>query len=396
MLGGSAAHSFNKQYYQAIFDDVLSRLYPTLCECGSICNRPMPSRPYTVRCPNCRKQNSKLSHTPFRNLRIPQWMAGYALEESVQRHPQVVTASELCRRLQINYRTALLLKRRIQLLATEQLEKIYPLIRKELAQAFPHDYRLPANGTDVREHTATSPVVHADTMALFSASQRANKGRKRHKNRGLTASIYMSERLGGRQIGTLCHVMGTRKGWVLIDSIPDLKANTVGPIIRKHIPRNAAIFTDEGYTWLYRIYPNHRMVNHSKKSGDRRFKYAADRWCQNGVHNQVSEGLNGSLKKAMRCYGYFRPEYSTLYLNEWAFFKNLRYFGLERLSQENPIAAEKGFDKVKCARGVIPSARVSAFGGNDPGGVSADGITLLALLPLHEPRRSRPHLPVFG
>lgn len=382
MLGGNTSEAINTQYYQAIFDDLLSRLYPAQCECGTICDRPMPSRPYSVRCPSCLRQKSKLAHTPFRNLRIPQWMAGYAIEESYHRHPQVITASELARRLQINYRTALLLKRRIQLLASEQLQNVYPLIREELREAFPRSYTLPAAGTDVRNETAGRPVVHADTMVLFSASQRANKGRKRHRNRGLTSSIYLSERLGGHQIGTLCHVMGTQKGWVLIDSVPDLRANTVGPIIRDRLPRNTAIFTDEAYTWLYRVYPNHRMVNHSKKSGDPRFKYARDRWCQNGVHNQVSEGLNGSLKKAMRTYGYFRPQYSTLYLNEWAFFKNLRYFGLDRLAEKNSLAAGNLIDKSWCAGGVIPSAPASAESGKPPCGAGADGI-------------SRPNGPLF-
>ena len=373
MLGGTTSQAINTQYYQAVFDDILSCLYPTQCECGTRCDRPMPSRPYSVRCPSCLRQKSKLAHTPFRNLRIPQWMAGYAVEESYHRHPQVITASELSRRLEINYRTALLLKRRIQLLASEQLKRIYPLIRQELETAFPRPYKLPAEGNDVRPETIDRPVVHADTMVLFSASQRANKGRKRHRNRGLTSSIYLSERLGGHQIGTLCHVMGTKQGWVLIDSVPDLRANTVGPIIRDRLPRNTAIFTDEAYTWLYRIYPNHRMVNHSKKSADRRFKYARDRWCQNGVHNQVSEGLNGSLKKAMRAYSYFRPQYSTLYLNEWAFFKNLRYFGLERLA-ENSLAAENPVVRRSRTGCLIESARDSAEGGNGPCGASADSI----------------------
>lgn len=316
-------------------------------------------------------------------------MAGYAIEESYHRHPQVITASELSRRLQINYRTALLLKRRIQLLASEQLHNVYPLIREELQEAFPRSYALPGAGNDVRQQTADSPVVHADTMVLFSASQRANKGRKRHRNRGLTSSIYLSERLGGHQIGTLCHVMGTRKGWVLIDSVPDLRANTVGPIIRDRLPRNTAIFTDEAYTWLYRIYPNHRMVNHSKKSDDPRFKYARDRWCQNGVHNQISEGLNGSLKKAMRTYGYFRPRYSTLYLNEWAFFKNLRYFGLDKLAEKKTIAAENSVVGSGRAGGLITSAPLSAESGKAPCGAGADVIKPPALLPLHVPQQSR-------
>ncbi len=164
------------------------------------------------------------------------------------------------------------------------------------------------------------------------ASQRANKGRKNYKNRGLTASIFLQDRLGGKQIGTLVHVMGTRQGWCLLDSIPDQKAVTIGPLIRKSLPISTAVFTDEGYPWLYRVYRNHRMVNHSLKSKDNRWRFSRERWSRKGVHNQIAEGLNSSLKSAMAGYRYFKPEYSKLYLNEWSFFKNINYFGFEKIS----------------------------------------------------------------
>ena len=158
-------------------------------------------------------------------------------------------------------------------------------------------------------------------------------GRKRHKNKGLTSSIYRSDKLGGEQVGTLVHQITNGK-WVLLDSIPNLTANVCGPIIKESLPRNTCLFTDRDYTWLYRIYPNHRMVNHSLKSSDKRFKYSRDRWCQNGVHNQKSEGLNNSIKTAFRSYTFTNPKFSTMYLNEWSFFRNLRCFGLEELGKE--------------------------------------------------------------
>ncbi len=316
-----------------VFDFILQNLYSKPCRCGSTSFTPVKGHLDKVRCKECHSQISRLSHTPFRNLRIPQWMMGWLIYESIVRHPAVLTAAEITRRLGVNEKTALLMKRRLQLMAHDMRPAFQSLIREELAEAFPQPYKLPPDGEDVRPAVAGKPVVHADTMALFSASLRANKGRKRHKHKGLTASIYLSDKLGGRQVGTLAHVMGTEKGWVQIDSIPDLTANTVGPIIRKTIPRNAAIFTDEGYQWLYRVYPNHRMVNHSKKSKDKRYKMARDRWCQNGVHNQVSEGINGSLKIAMRGYRYFRPEHSNHYLMEWEFLRNLKYFGLDKIAE---------------------------------------------------------------
>lgn len=266
-----ATTPINSQYYQAVFDHVLtSLLYPTQCDCGATCDRAITNRLYSLKCPECLSQKSKLSHTPFRNLSIPQWMAGWAIE-------------------------------------------------------------------DVSEAIQGKDIVHADTMVLYSMRDRF--GRKRHKNRGLTSSIYRSKKLGGQQVGTLVHQI-TNSNWVLLDSISNLTANTVGPLIRRSLPRNTVLFTDRDYTWLFRIYPNHRMVKHSLKSKDKRYKFSCDRWCQHGVHNQKSEGLNGSIKTTFRAYTYIRPEFSTMYLNEWAFFKNLKHFSLEKISEA--LRGEKG------------------------------------------------------
>ncbi|MBL8021380.1 MAG: transposase [Leptospirales bacterium] len=253
------------------------------------------------------------------------------------RHPKVLTATEIQRRVGISYPSALLLKRRIQLVACQQNEAVRAIVRADLGREF-RRFRLPPEGRDVRKSVRGRSVVHADTMALFSASQRANKGRKRHRHKGLTSSIYLSDKLGGKQIGTLVHVMGTQKGWCLLDSVPDQKAETLGKIIRDTIPTNVPVFTDEGYKWLYRVYPNHRMVNHSAKSKDIRCALSAERWCKKGVHNQVAEGFNGSLKSAFRGYGYVRPEWSKMYLNEWAFFKNVRVFGVRKIADQRERA----------------------------------------------------------
>ncbi|MCE9598400.1 MAG: transposase [Spirochaetia bacterium] len=245
-------------------------------------------------------------------------------------HPRVLTAVHIQKSLGLNPKAACRMKRRVQLLAADQMVKVKALIHDELQKEY-KGFLLPPEGTDLTAIRKRKRIVHADTVVLFSASQRANKGRKNYRNRGLTASIYLQDRLGGKQIGTLVHVMGTQQGWCLLDSVSDQKANTLGPIIREALPISTAIFTDEAYTWLYRVYRNHRMVNHSLKSKDNRWRFSRQRWCRNGVHNQVAEGLNSSLKSAMAAYRYFRPEYSQLYLSEWAFFKNLKHFGLERI-----------------------------------------------------------------
>jgi len=323
---------FHTEYFQTLTDSILNTFYPKFCpHCNIQLSKNIKNRPYSIRCNNCHYQTSRLSGTPLAHMRLPQWFFGWCIHESIKLHPGVLTASHIQRSLGVSNKTACLLKRRLQIFCSQQMDGVKQLIQKEMKKEF-RDFELPPDGTDITKIARKKKIVHADTVVLFSASQRANKGRKNWKNRGLTASIYLQDRLGGKQIGTLVQVMGTEKGWCLLDSVPDQKASTLGPIIRRSLPPSTAIFTDEAYTWLYRVYRNHRMVNHNLKSEDSRWKFSRQRWCRNGVHSQVAEGLNGSLKKAMRSYCYFRPEYSRLYLDEWSFFKNLKYFGFEKIA----------------------------------------------------------------
>lgn len=184
------------------------------------------------------------------------------------------------------------------------------------------------------------PYVCADTVVLYSASQRANKGRKRHKHGGSTASIYMSEKLGGKQIGTLVQTIVTSEGGLILDSVPDQKMNTLGPLFLKNIPSSTPIFTDSAYTWLGSVYKNHRMVNHSARSKDSRYRWARNRFSKDGVHIQYAEGNHRVIKQAFSQYGYICPEYSQLYLNEYCFFKNLKVFGLDALVERNAERSE--------------------------------------------------------
>ncbi len=189
-------------------------------------------------------------------------------------------------------------------------------------------------------------MPNVDSVVLFSASQRANGGRKRWKHTGQTASIYLSNKLGGKQVGTLVHTLAIRKGPIIYDSISNNKGETIRPLLDKYIPKDVPVFSDSGYRFYFRINKNHRMVNHDRRSADPRYKFARNRWCLNGVHNQVAEGNHRILKWNFTAgYGYIRPEYSQLYLNEYAFWKNVKYFGWDKLilsEEENrKVAAER-------------------------------------------------------
>jgi len=177
----------------------------------------------------------------------------------------------------------------------------------------------------------STPIVNADTLVLYSASQRANKGRMRHRHGGQTASIYLSDALGGTQIGSLVHTIAIKGGGVIFQYIQDQTAQSLGSQLIDFIPKHAYLFTDEGYPFLEGIYNNHRMVNHSIKSRDKRYRFSRNRWVQNGIHNQVAEGYNNTIKTAFRSYGYFRPENAGMYLAEFTLIANMRHYGLEKI-----------------------------------------------------------------
>ncbi|EQA44493.1 ISXO2-like transposase domain protein [Leptospira broomii serovar Hurstbridge str. 5399] len=267
---------------------------------------------------------SRLSYTPLHHFKLPLWVFGYVLEESYLQSPKVLTATAIQKKTGISYKTALLLKRRIQLFASEQKDNVRDLVYSKL-QKENQDFSNPENtarliaekpvrksqGPKAKKAVSeknNTTLTNADTLVLYSASQRANKGRKRHKHGGSTASIYMSDKLGGKQIGTLVHTIATSNGALILDSVPDQKMNTLGPIIKKNIPLKSPIHTDSGYPWLNAQYKNHKMVNHSAHSKDKRYRWARNRWVtKEGVHIQYAEGNHRVIKQAFSSYGYLRP-----------------------------------------------------------------------------------------
>jgi hypothetical protein len=238
-------------------------------------------------------------------------------------------------------------------------------------------------------------IPQVDTCALYSASQRANKGRKRHKHSGLTASIYMSDKLGGEQKGILVQTISWKKGPVIYQSIPDNRGETLRPMLDKYIPKNVPLFSDEGYKFYYRINKNHRMINHSLKSKDRRYKFSRERWSKNGIHTQCVEGHNRNLKYNFGSgYGYIRPKWSQMYLDEYAFWRNVKYYGWEALVDDGlgpgqvvrpGHGREAGLVKggvgasqvVRQGHGLIPSRARGRNGGASTSKVVRQGLGLI-------------------
>ena len=332
--------------YESFANEVLFHLYPKFCPEHKVqLTRLISTRNYAVKCPHCRHQQSRFSYTPMHHMKVPLYMWGWCLWESIHRFPQVLTSSEIVKRLGVAKNTGLLLKRRLQLFAAQQTPRIKELMSDELKNRF-EGIKLPnvAENRNVEEVLQGRPVPQVDTCVLYSASQRANKGRARHRHTGMTSSIYMSPKLGGRQVGTLVNTLSWKKGPLILDSIGNNRAETLRPLLDKYIPKDVPVFTDEGFRFYNRINRNFRMVNHNRKSADPRYKWSRQRWSKNGVHCQVAEGVHRIMKYNFAAYGWIRPENSQLYLNEFAFLKSLKYYGWDKLilsEEENRKVAEE-------------------------------------------------------
>ncbi len=328
---------FRTEYFQNIADDFLTRFYPQTCNvCGDPMRGRVATRPYVAKCGTCRTEKSLLSATPFRNLRLPFWHLGWTIDESLRRASGVLTAADIQRSLGIRYSSAHRLKRRVQVFCAQHLDRLRDLMRAELSERF-QDVELPKPDPTNIDHDITAAlkdkrIPQTDTIALFSSRGTANKGRKRHRAHGQTASIYRADSLGGDQTGTLLNSLTWAGGPLLLDSTPDQKARTILPLLERVVPRGVPLFGDFGIDWYGAHNRAARFVNHSLPARRGKGK-SRRRWQQNGIHTNAVEGRQGAVKTAFRQYRYFRPKYSGLYAAEYSLLSGIRYYGIERLAR---------------------------------------------------------------
>ncbi|EKO32016.1 hypothetical protein LEP1GSC179_0685 [Leptospira santarosai str. MOR084] len=189
--------AFNIPYFMNLTKKLLFDFYPKYCPyCeDKLLTKEISTQPELIRCDACRYLTSRLSYTPLHHFKLPLWMFGYVFFESLIQHPKVLTSTEISKRLKISYKSSALLKRRFQCFASEQNLKYKRLTFDALDREF-KDFSLPADEeADVTEAMKNKPYVCADTVVLYSASERANQGRKRYRHSGSTSSIYLSDKL---------------------------------------------------------------------------------------------------------------------------------------------------------------------------------------------------------
>ncbi|WP_246047566.1 transposase [Leptospira ilyithenensis] len=312
---------------------ILAKLFNKNCDCNepSLLFLKVKNRDTVARCSNCQKQISITSKTPFDNFKLPLSYFSYILHDQILQYPKVVTSTEISRKLNLPYKTAYYLKRRIQVVTSLLNETLQKQLYNELEDyGNKNPLKLPKKG-DLRPLIVNQPVAVADSVVLYSSSLRANKHRSRRYKTG-TSSIYLSNNLGGEQKGILVHTVGVNHGMTFYKSIPLNNQSYLLNDLENKIPKSIPLFTDEGYTFIWDR-PNHRMVNHSKKSNDHRYNLSRERWItKDGVTSNGAEARNNTLKQSFRSYHYISPKWSQLYLDEISFLGNLRYSeGLKKL-----------------------------------------------------------------
>lgn len=305
---------------------ILSTLFPKTCNCDKPNLRffKVKNRPTVARCSSCHKQVSITSKTPLEDYKLPLSYFSYILESEILSYPKSVTSREISRKLNIPYKSAYYLKRRIMIIFSLLNDKLQKQLFNELNE---HNLKNPIKlnkNEDLREVIKNEPVAVCDSVVLYSSSLRANKNRSRRFKTG-SSSIYLSNSLGGEQKGVLVHTVGINHGMTFYKSIPLNNQEYLSKDLDSKIPKNTILFSDEGYGFLWDR-KNHKMVNHSKKSGDPRYNLSRERWItKQGVSSNGAEARNNILKQSFRSYSYISPKWSQLYLDEISFLGNVRF-----------------------------------------------------------------------
>ncbi|NCN11204.1 MAG: transposase [Leptospira sp.] len=315
-----------EKHYAILTLSILKSLFNKDCDCEkpSLIFFKVKSRPTVARCSSCHKQVSITSNTPLHKFQLPLGYFSYILHDAILQYPKVITSTEISRKLNLPYKTAYFLKRRLQVITSMLNTKLRENLRLELTKyAEKHPITLP-KGEDLKPLLENYPIASADAVVLYSSSVKANKYRSRRFRTG-SSSIYKSNNLGGEQVGTLVHTIGVKGSYTFYKSIPLTKQEYLLDDLDTVIPRSIPLFTDEGYKFIWDR-KNHRMVNHSKRSNDPRYNMSRERWVtKEGVSSNIAEGRNNILKQAFRSYYYVSPKWSQVYLDELSFLGNLRY-----------------------------------------------------------------------
>ncbi len=107
-----------------------------------------------------------------------------------------------------------------------------------------------------------------------------------------------------------------RKGRVIAKVVPDVKANTLLPIIREKVLPSSTVYTDEmlSYNRLHQLGYQHKRIHHASKV-----------YVMGDVHTNTIEGFWSLVKRGISGVNHaVSAKYLQTYLNEYAFRYNRR------------------------------------------------------------------------
>lgn len=149
----------------------------------------------------------------------------------------------------------------------------------------------------------------SENQGIFSGEIEADEtyiGGKSHGKRGRGASNK-----------TIVAGEVERQGSVSANVVPDVKANTLLPIIAEKTEPNSTVYTDEmpSYNRLERMGFNHEVIPHNQKV-----------YVMGDIHTNTIDGFWGLVKGGIRgVYHHVSPDYLNSYVKEYEFRYNHRH-----------------------------------------------------------------------
>ncbi|WP_246839308.1 hypothetical protein [Leptospira levettii] len=194
------------QFFKLKTLTILNALYPKSCGCSkpNLVYLKVKGRESIARCSSCHKMVSLTANTPFQGYKSNLAYISFIIWDMVNQYPKIMTSMEISRKLNLSYKTSFYLKKRLQIIFSQLNESLKKNLYEELKNPVESDKK---------------PIAVADSVVLYSSSLRANKHRSRRYKTG-TASIYLSNSLGGEQKGVLVHTVGINHGMTFYKSIP--------------------------------------------------------------------------------------------------------------------------------------------------------------------------------
>jgi len=229
-------------------------------------------RPGLLKCKEkaCRKQFSVTVGTVFERSKIALhiWLAATYLMASSKKG---ISSHQIHRTLGVTYKTAWFMTHRIR----EAMREV---------------------ATDQLGAEGTSGIVETDEVYIGRA-RGAGKGHYHDKKQKVLALVE-------------------RKGRVRAFHLPEITADTVGPVLARNIDKNARFMTDGAmlYDKLGEGFKSHETVNH----------YLGE-YVRGDVTTNTVEGFFGILKRGLRgVYQHVSADHLSRYIDEFAFRYNNR------------------------------------------------------------------------